>query len=80
MTETSSVRGRPKTGKARSNTQRVKDLDAELLASGGRILNRLRLSAAAAQALADLAARLGSDRAAIEAALLAATTVARNDK
>ncbi|CAJ0807586.1 MULTISPECIES: hypothetical protein [Ralstonia] len=63
-------RGRPATGEARTPTQRVKDLDAALLASGGRILNRVRLSAEAAGALQELSERYGSDRAAIEAVLI----------
>lgn len=67
-------RGRPATGPspdAKTPTQRVKALDAELIASGGRILGRVRLSADAAQALAYLSEKHGSDRAAIEAALIA---------
>ena len=66
--------GRPATGSsadAKTATQRVKALEAELIASGGRILGRVRLSADAAQALAHLSDKHGSDRAAIEAALIA---------
>lgn len=67
-------RGRPATGPspdAKTPTQRVKALDAELIASGGRVLGRVRLSADAARALAYLSEEYGSDRAAIEAALIA---------
>ncbi|AMR80268.1 hypothetical protein A2G96_09415 [Cupriavidus nantongensis] len=63
-------RGRPATGEAKTATQRVKDLDAALVESGGRILNRLRLSAEATAALANQSERYGSDRATIEAALI----------
>ncbi|WP_081651425.1 hypothetical protein [Cupriavidus sp. WS] len=70
MTETKRGRGRPATGEAKTPTQRVKGLDAALIESGGRILNRLRLSAEAATALANLTESYSSDRAAIEAALI----------
>lgn len=66
-------RGRPATGPspgAKTATQRVSALDKALIESGGRILNRLRLSPSAAQALQHLSETHGSDRAAIEAALL----------
>lgn len=63
-------RGRPVTGLAKSNTERVGELDKVLLESGGRIINRLRLSPEATTSLALLRENLGSDRAAIEAALL----------
>ena len=69
-------RGRPATGPsptAKTPTERVKALDAELIASGGRILGRVRLSADAAAALARLSQEYGSDRAAIEAALISQT-------
>lgn len=68
--------GRPPTGPspdAKTPTQRVKALDAELIASGGRVLGRVRLSADAARALSRLSPKHGSDRAAIEAALIAAS-------
>jgi hypothetical protein len=45
-------------------------MDEALIASGGRILSRTRLTAEASAALAALAKRHGSDRAAIEAALI----------
>lgn len=63
-------RGRPRTGTANTATERVKLLDQELLASGGRILNRLRLSPAATIALSNLRSLHDSDRAAIEEALI----------
>lgn len=71
MTEVKRGRGRPATGEAKTATQRVKEMDEALLESGGRILNRLRLSAEPARALAALSKRYGSDRAAIEEALVA---------
>lgn len=37
-------RGRPSTGNAKNATQRTKLLDEKLVSSGGRILNKLRLS------------------------------------
>jgi N-acyl-D-aspartate/D-glutamate deacylase len=64
------TRGRPVTGKAKTPTERVKALDAALLASGGRILNRVRLSAEAVAALAALTDAHGSERAAIENSLI----------
>lgn len=64
------ARGRPITGKAKSSTERGKDLEAALLAVGGRILSRVRLSPEAANALATLSKLRGSDRAAIEQALI----------
>jgi hypothetical protein len=70
MTEQKRGRGRPVTGEAKTPTQRVKALDEALVASGGRILNRTRLSPEATAALAALSERYGSDRAAIEAALI----------
>ncbi len=71
MSETKRRRGRPATGKAKTSTQRVKELDEALEASGGRVLNRTRLSPEATAALSALSAHYGSDRAAIEAALIA---------
>ena len=72
MTDTKKTakRGRPATGTAKTPTERVKALDAALLASGGRVLNRVRLSAEAVAALADLAEQHGSERAAIENCLI----------
>lgn len=70
MTEAKRPRGRPSTGEAKTPTQRVKALDEALVASGGRILNRTRLSPEATTALAALSGHFGSDRAAIEAALI----------
>ncbi|MFC3110874.1 hypothetical protein ACFQAT_28475 [Undibacterium arcticum] len=68
-------RGRPVTGKAKSSTERGKELEAALLASGGRILSRVRLSPEAALALATLSERYGSDRGAIEQALIVASKI-----
>lgn len=65
-------RGRPSTGKAKSSTERGKELEVALLASGGRVLSRVRLSPEAAKALATLSKLRGSDRAAIEQALIGA--------
>lgn len=65
-------KGRPITGTAKTPTQRVQALDAALLESGGRVLNRVRLSPEAAAALSRLSERYGSDRAAIEQALIEA--------
>lgn len=67
-------RGRPVTGEAKSSTERGKAADGALVASGGRILSRLRLSPEAAAALAVLSERDGGDRVAIEQALVAAVT------
>lgn len=64
-------RGRPHTGEAKTPTERVRALDEALIASGGRVLSRTRLSPEATAALAGLSDRYGSDRAAIEAALIA---------
>lgn len=63
-------RGRPRTGEAKTSTERGKALEAALLASGGRILSRVRLGPEAAAALAKMAERYGTDRAAIEQALI----------
>lgn len=70
MTEAKRPRGRPPTGEAKTATQRVNALDEALKASGGRILNRTRLSPEATAALAALSGHFGTDRAAIEAALI----------
>lgn len=63
-------RGRPPSGAAKTATERSRDRDAALLASGGKVISRLRLSPAATTALARLAARFSDERAAIEAALI----------
>lgn len=65
-------RGRPVTGKAKTSTERGKAHDEALLAAGGRILSRVRLSPAAARALEALSAVHDSDRMAIEEALIEA--------
>jgi hypothetical protein len=64
-------RGRPASGKALTSSQRVQRADALLLAEGGRILNRVRLSPDAAKALAYLSEVYGSDRAACQASIIA---------
>lgn len=64
------TRGRPVTGNAKTPTERVKALDAALLASGGRVLNRVRLSVDAVSALTSLVELHGSERAAIENSLI----------
>lgn len=63
-------RGRPRTGTAKTSTERGKAADDALVAAGGRILGRLRLSPAGAAALDALVARDGSDKAAVERALI----------
>lgn len=63
-------RGRPATGTAKTATERSQDRDTALLAAGGRVINRLRLSPVAAAALARLAVRFSDERSAIEAALI----------
>ena len=63
-------RGRPATGKAKTSTERGKVLEAALKASGGRILNRVRLGPEATAALAALSEQCGTERAAIEQALI----------
>ena len=65
-------KGRPVTGQAKSSTERGKAADEALVASGGRILSRVRLSPEAAAALLALSERDGGDRAAIEQALIEA--------
>ncbi|CAG9242323.1 conserved hypothetical protein [Burkholderia diffusa] len=70
MTEAKRSRGRPVTGEAMTPTERVKAADAALVAAGGRVISRTRLSPEATTALAALSERYGSDRAAIEAALI----------
>lgn len=57
-------------GKALTSTERSAKRDRALLDAGGRIVRSLRLSPEAARALTDLASLHGSDRRAIEAALL----------
>jgi hypothetical protein len=65
-------RGRPATGQAKSSTERGKAADEALVASGGVILNRVRLSPEAARALDRLVALDGSQREAIQNALIQA--------
>lgn len=64
------LRGRPRIENAKTSTERGKALESALLAAGGRILSRVRLGPEAAAALAKLAERAGTDRAAIELALI----------
>jgi hypothetical protein len=65
-------RGRPSTGNAKTPTDRTKALDQKILSKNGRILNKLRIQSEPAAALSYLRERdgLGTDRAAIEFALL----------
>lgn len=64
-------RGRPPTGQAKTASERSNTRDAELLAAGGRIINRLRLSPEAVTALSKLReAGAPTDRAAIEQVLV----------
>jgi hypothetical protein len=63
-------RGRPRTGKAKSSTERGKSADDALVQSGGLILNKLRLSPEAVAALAQLVALDGTAREAIQLALI----------
>ncbi len=63
-------KGRPVTGKAKSSTERGKAADEALIAAGGRILSRVRLSPEAAAALFALSEVEGGDRSAIEKALI----------
>lgn len=73
MTEVAKARrGRPATGQAKSSTERGKAADEALVRSGGVILNRVRLTREAAAALALLSARDGSQREAIQNALILA--------
>jgi hypothetical protein len=62
-------RGRPATGEARTSAQRGKAADEALVAAGGRVM-RARLSPAATTALATLRAKLGSDKEALDFALI----------
>jgi hypothetical protein len=62
-------RGRPVTGNAKTSAERSKAADEALVAAGGRVL-RARLSPAAAAALATIKASLGSDKDALDAALV----------
>ena len=75
-------RGRRVTGTAKTATERSKERDAALLASGGKIISRLRLSGEAAAALERVRERFADDRSAIEAGLieLDKITVALHDK
>lgn len=70
MSQLKQTRGRPVTGKAKTNTERVNATNAALKLAGGKIVSRLRLSADAAQALSKLSGQCGSDRAATETALI----------
>lgn len=71
MPEKPQRRGRPPTGQAKTASERSNMRDAELLAAGGRIFNRLRLSPEAVTALSKLRkAGAPTDRAAIEQALI----------
>lgn len=72
LNKAKAARGRPVTGKAKSSTERGKDMEAALRAAGGRVLSRVRLSADSAVALDVLSEKFGSDRAAIEHALILA--------
>lgn len=64
------IRGRPRTGQAKSSTQRGKEADEALIAAGGRVM-RARLSPAAATALSNIKAVIGrSDKEAMDAALI----------
>lgn len=65
-------RGRPPTGKAKSSTARGKAADEALVAAGGRIV-RARLSPDAASALDMLAERAGSQKEALDWALIFAS-------
>jgi hypothetical protein len=80
MVEAKRGRGRPVTGEAMTSTERVKAADEALVSAGGRVISRTRLSPQATAALAVLSRRYGSDRAAIEAALIALNNVAPHDK
>lgn len=64
-------RGRPSKDVKTTPTQRVAMTDKKLVDAGGRILNKVRLSPEAATKLESLKAIYGTDRAAIENALLA---------
>lgn len=63
-------RGRPVTGTAKTSTERGKAADEALVASGGMILNKLRLSPEAAAALTQLLDSDGTAREAIQQALI----------
>ena len=72
------LRGRPVTGTAKTSTERGKAADDALLAAGGRIV-RARLSPDAAAALDLLAERAGSQKDALDQALIhAAKTILIN--
>lgn len=68
--ETPQSRGRPPTGEAKSSNERGKAMESALIASGGRVMSRVRISAEAASALAKLVRKHGTERAAIEYALM----------
>lgn len=64
------LRGRPPTGTAKTSTERGKAADEALVAAGGMILNKLRLSPEAAAALGQLIEADGTARDAIQRALI----------
>jgi len=70
------LRGRPVTGTAKTSTERGKAADDALLAAGGRIV-RARLSPDAAAALDLLAERAGSQKEALDQALVHAAKTMR---
>lgn len=83
-TKRAAPRGRPVTGQAKTSSERSKAADVTLMAAGGRVL-RARLSPAATAALATIKASLGSDKDALDAALIFAAEnmqliVGTNDK
>jgi len=64
-------RGRPVSGTAKTPTERSQARDSALLAAGGRVINRVRLSPEATVALSRFADGFSDERSAIEAALIA---------
>ncbi len=64
------AKGRPATGVAKTSTERGRSADQMLVESGGRVLSRVRLGKEAADALVRLKIKYGTERAAIEWALL----------
>lgn len=69
--KTTTRRGRPVSGTAKTATERSQERDSALLAAGGRVINRMRLSPEAAAALARFVDGFPDERSAIEAALIA---------
>ena len=65
-------RGRVPSGKAKTSTVRSIELEKALIASGGRILGRVRLNKRAAEALENLSKIHATDKASIEFALIKA--------